>query len=240
MRLPWRSGLAVLSVAAGLSSSAGALQVTVQDTVLNTIGPGDQCILLAGLYRGLRIEPNEQGMRAKICFDTIRQNLIVITDSTFVSTEAGGSEVSISFQHSFPPGPNRKVVAHTRMEGFFATATGVGVATGATIEVTGTFNQNGNADPIGDGVTHTVGDDLDSGLFKDEGRERYLAAGKRTLNGVLRFSLPEEGDKLVLHVGAQIDVQAVTRIQEKFEEAEEGLEDFGGGLGGGLSTDPAF
>ena len=214
----------LLLVGAVLSPAASALELDIQGVHMTTIGPGDQCVLIAGEYPGLRIEPSEAGLRAKICYDVIRQNLIVITDVTFVSTQAGGTDVSINFSHTFSPGPNRRVVAHTRMSGFFATNTGVGVATGAIIKVTGTFGQNGNADPIGDGVSHTVGDDIDSGIFADEQLERYLAAGVRTLTGTLAFTLPEQGDKLVLPVGVQVDVQPVTRIQEKFEEAEEGVE----------------
>jgi len=213
-----------LLLAAALLPAANALELDIQGVHMSTIGPGDQCVLIAGEYPGLRIEPSEMGLRAKICYDVIRQNLILITDTTFVSTQSGGSEVTINFNHTFAPGPNRRVVAHTRMSGFFATGSGVGVATGATIQVTGTFEQNGNSDPIGDGVSHTVGADIDSGIFADEQLERYLAAGVRTLTGTLTFTLPEQGDMLVLPVGVQVDVQPVTRIQEKFEEAEEGVE----------------
>lgn len=228
----------LLLLSAAFLPAAGALELDIQGVHMTTIGPGDQCVLIAGEYPGLRIEPSEMGLRAKICYDVIRQNLIIITDTTFVSTQPGGTDVTINFSHTFAPGPNRRVVAHTRMSGFFATSSGVGVATGATIKVTGTFGQNGNADPIGDGVTHTVGEDIDSGIFADEQLERYLAAGVRTLTGTLTFSLPEPGDKLVLPVGVQVDVQPVTRIQEKFQEAEEGVEaEFGEddlGLDGGL------
>jgi len=214
-----------LLVSIGYLPWATALELDIQGVHMTTIGPGDQCILIAGEYPGVRIEPSESGLRAKVCYDTIRQNLIVLTDTTFVSTAPGGSEVTIDFSHVFAPGPNRRVVAHTRMKGFFATATGVGVATGGKIEVSGTFGQSGNADPIGDGIAHTVADDIDSGLFADEEIERYLAAGPRILAGRFSFRLPAQGDKLVIPVGVQVDVQPVTRIQEKFEEAEEGVAD---------------
>jgi len=223
--------LSFLLVSIGYLPWATALELDIQGVHMTTIGPGDQCVLIAGEYPGVRIEPSEAGLRAKICYDTIRQNLIVLTDTTFVSTKPGGSDVVIEFRHKFSPGPNRRVVAHTRMKGFFATATGVGVATSARIDVSGTFGQNGNADPIGDGISHTVGDDIDSGIFADEQLERYLAAGPRTLAGSFTFHLPEQGDKLVIPVGLQVDVQPVTRIQEKFEEAEEGVQDEFGDMG---------
>lgn len=201
-----------------------ALEIDIQGVKMTTLGQGDQCILIAGEYPGVRIEPAESRTRAKICYDNIRQDLLIITDATFVSTQEGGSEVNINFSHGFPPGPNRKLVAHARMKGFFATATGVGVSTGATIELQGSFGQNGNDDPIGEGVSHTVTEDIDSGLFKQEVRERYLAAGERTLKGRLSFKLMAQGDKLVIPNWVQVDVQSVTRIQEKFQEAEEGFD----------------
>ena len=201
-----------------------ALEIEIQGVKMDTLGQGDQCILIAGEYPGVRIEPAESRTRAKICYDNIRQDLLIITDATFISTTEGGSEVEINFSHGFPPGPNRKLVAHARMKGFFATATGVGVSTGAEIELHGTFGQNGNDDPIGEGVAHTVGEDIDSGLFKAVVRERYLAAGERTLKGRLSFKLMAKGDKLVIPNWVQVDVQSVTRIQEKFQEAEEGFD----------------
>jgi hypothetical protein len=201
-----------------------ALEIEIQGVKMETLGQGDQCILIAGEYPGVRIEPSQTRSRAKICYDNIRQDLLIITDATFISTTEGGSEVEINFSHGFPPGPNRKLVAHARMKGFFATATGVGVSTGAHVELHGTFGQSGNDDPIGEGVSHTVGEDIDSGLFKQEVRERYLAAGERTLKGRFSFRLMARGDKLVIPNWVQVDVQSVTRIQEKFQEAEEGFD----------------
>lgn len=216
----WPLGLALLAATA----ASDALQVSIQGAQMGTLGPGDQCVLIAGEYPGVRVEPSEAGKRAKICYDTIRQNLIVIGTSTFVSTRTGGTQVEVSFSHVFPPGPNRKVIAHTRMKGFFATATGVGVPAGANISVLGAFSQHNNDDIIGEGISHQVADDIDSGLFEGVARERYLVAGIRELKGRLSFRLMARGDKLVLTDGIQVDVQAVTRIQEKFEEAEEGFE----------------
>lgn len=208
----------------GASASLSALEVSIQGAQMGTLGMGDQCVLIAGEYPGVRVEPSEAGKRARICYDTIRQNLIVLGNSTFVSTRKGGTQVEISFSHVFPPGPNSKVVAHTRIKGFFATANGVGVPTGAHIDALGAFSQHHNDDIIGEGISHSVAEDIDSGLFEDVSRERYLVAGIRALKGRVSFRLMARGDKLVLTEGVQVDVQPVTRIQEKFEEAEEGFE----------------
>lgn len=213
-------------LALALPPAAPALEVTIQDTTLHIRFPGDLCIKLAGEYRGVRVESSEAGKTAKVCYDTIRKNLVILTDTTFISTDPAGGEVEIRFHHRFPPGPNGLILAQMRLVGFFATATGAGVATGSHIELHGSIMQSLHDNWVGEGLVYTVGEDLESGGFDLEDHTQYLISSDRVVRGTLNFRFVAQGDKLTLPHSAAVGLEAVPRLQEKFEDAEEGITNF--------------
>jgi hypothetical protein len=74
----------------------------------------------------------------------------------------------------------------------------VGVPTGSQVWFTGVFNQAGHDELISEELTQDVGEVLDSALLSHETRSQFILSGPRVLKGVLKFTLLNNGDKLVL------------------------------------------
>jgi hypothetical protein len=68
------------------------------------------------------------------------------------------------------------------------------------------FSQAGHDEIIGEELTQDVGEALDSALLSKETRSQFILSGPRTLKGVLKFTLPNDGDKLVLESGTAVSI----------------------------------
>lgn len=136
----------------------------------------------------------------------------------------GLPDVVIEFSHTFPPGPNGHIMARAKIAGFFATPTGLGVATGNHLRFTGIFSQGGAEDLIADPFDLVVGEDIDSAIFENKGKKRYLIAGPRTLKGRLVINFAAPGHKLTLVKGATVSIDRGARFEDKLEEVEEGVD----------------
>ncbi len=132
-------------------------------------------------------------------------------------------DVVIEFSHTFPPGPNGHIMARTKIAGFFATPTGLGVASGNRIRFAGIFSQGGAEDLIAEPFDRVVGEDIDSAIFESKGKKRYLIAGPRTLKGRLVINFAAPGHKLTLVQGATVSIDRGARFEDKLEEVEGGV-----------------
>lgn len=230
-------GAALLGWVAG----GHAFEVTIQGEKLLPKQESESCIEIAGEYPGVRIEASEVGEIPQICFSDAKRDILSLHNVTFVSTRENTPPVSqkkedpaaesrrtdpqpvvIEFRHTFPPGPNGLIMARAKIFGFFATATGVGVASGDRLHYTGMFSQEGQEDRIGDPFEHTVGEELESALFESRSKKRYLISGPRTLKGRLVFSFTAPGHKLTLTKGATVSIDTGSRFEDKLEEMEVG------------------
>ncbi|MGR6035798.1 MAG: hypothetical protein ACU4EQ_04520 [Candidatus Nitrosoglobus sp.] len=192
-------------------NSAYALTANVQGIVLEAKAVGGfagNCVVIAGDYSGFRIIASEAGKAPQICIDRSRQrvNAVEFWNVTFVATEASSEVRTMSFEHDFLSGPQGLVYASVRLKGFFATASGVGVPSGSQVWFTGMFSQAGHDEIIGEELTQDVGEVLDSALLSKETRSQFILSGPRTLKGVLKFTLPNDGDKLVLESGTAVSI----------------------------------
>lgn len=136
----------------------------------------------------------------------------------------GLPDVVIEFSHTFPPGPNGHIMARAKIAGFFATPTGLGVATGNHVRFSGIFSQGGAQDLIADPFDLVVGEDIDSAIFESKGKKRYLIAGPRILKGKLVINFAAPGHKLTLVKGATVSIDRGARFEDKLEEVEENVE----------------
>lgn len=228
------------------STTNQALEVIIQGQKLVPPRESETCIEIAGEYPGIRIEPSEAGKVPQICYSDARRDILNIHNAIFVATEgavsglqggektsgAAGSEatnipqeVIVEFQHTFPPGPNGLIMARAKIEGFFATATGLGVAVGDKIRFAGSFSQGDQEDYIAEPFAHTVGEELESAIFESKGKKRYLIAGPRTLKAKLAFSFTAAGHKLALAKGASVSIDTGSTFEDKLEEMETGAEE---------------
>jgi hypothetical protein len=187
----------------GFISAAHALTANIQGVVLETEeigGFAGTCVVIAGDYSGFRVIATEIGKAPKICIDRTRErvNGVEFQNVTFLATEASDEIRTVGFEHDFLNGPQGLVYTKTRLKGFFATATGVGVPTGSQVWFTGVFNQAGHDELISEELTQDVGEVLDSALLSHETRSQFILSGPRVLKGVLKFTLLNNGDKLVL------------------------------------------
>lgn len=229
------------------NASVQALEVMIQGQKLVPEQESETCIEIAGEYPGVRIEPSEAGKVPQICYSDARRDILNIHNAIFVATEGwvpslqrGGQkdsgadssettntpqEVIVEFQHTFPPGPNGLIMARAKIEGFFATATGLGVAAGDKIQFAGSFSQGDQEDYITEPFAYTVGEELESAIFENKGKKRYLIAGPRTLRAKLVFSFTAAGHKLALAKGASVSIDTGSTFEDKLEEMEMGAEE---------------
>ncbi len=238
----------------GWSLSGGAFEVVIQGKRLVPTEEGQTCIEIAGDYPGVRIEASEVGEVPQVCYSDAKRDIISIHNVTFValaSPEAAAAsptpaaetrplvdgdekegdkpapllpEVVIEFQHTFPPGPNGRIMARAKIGGFFATASGIGVATGSRLHYEGRFIQDGGEDVIAEPFEFTVGETMDAAVFENRAKERYLIAGPRTLKARLSFQFAAAGQKLTLSPRASVSIDTGSRFEDKLEEMEEGVE----------------
>ncbi|GAB6067499.1 hypothetical protein JCM13664_08170 [Methylothermus subterraneus] len=214
-----------------------ALEVVIQGKKLVPERESETCVEIAGEYPGIRIEPSEAGKVPQVCYSDARRDILTIHNALFVATEgtvssvrdgeqtsgtatSGVPEVIVEFQHTFPPGPNGLIMARAKIEGFFATATGLGVASGDTIRFAGSFAQEDQEDYIAEPFIHTVGEELESAIFENKAKKRYLIAGPRTLKAKLTFSFTAAGHKLALTKGASVSIDTGATFEDKLEEME--------------------
>lgn len=223
-----------------------AFEVTIQGKKLLTKEEGETCIDISGDYPGIQVIASTAGKTPQICFNDAKHDILSIHNVTFVAT-GDPNEVAIEFKHDFPPGPNGYVMARAKLNGFFASPTGLGVPTGDKIQFTGFFSQAGQEDPIAETFDHTVGDNVESALVEKRGKKRYLIAGPRTLIGRLQFSFVEPGHKLTLPAGTTVSIDLGSRFEDKLEEMDvelpalPGEEDAGESSGGeGEADDDEF
>lgn len=241
-----RQTLWLIGVLLVWSASAQALEAMIQGQKLVPERESETCIEIAGEYPGVRIEPSEAGKIPQICYSDARRDILNIHNAVFVATaglvpglQSGGQqdsgagsakadapqEVIVEFQHTFPPGPNGLIMARAKIEGFFATATGLGVAAGDKIQFAGSFAQGDQEDYIAEPFAYTVGEELESAIFENKGKKRYLIAGPRTLKAKLAFSFTAAGHKLALAKGASVSIDTGSTFEDKLEEMEMGAEE---------------
>ena len=212
------------------SVTGQALEVTIQGKKLVPQRESETCVEIGGEYPGIRIEPSEVGKVPQVCYSDSRRDILSIHNAVFIATEREGAdqggeakgipEVVVEFQHTFPPGPNGLIMARAKIEGFFATASGLGVASGDTIRFVGAFSQGEQEDFIAEPFAYTVGEELESAVFENKGKKRYLIAGPRTLKAKLAFSFTAAGHKLALPKGASVSIDTGSTFEDRLEEME--------------------
>ncbi len=241
------------AVLIGWSTWGFAFEAVIQGKRLVPQQETQTCIEIAGEYPGVRIEASEIGKTPQICFSDARRDIISLHNVTFVATgeeavlrssaatdteegdatsvgaaaaesNPGLPDVVIEFSHTFPPGPNGHIMARTKIAGFFATPTGLGVASGNHVRFAGIFSQGGVEDLIAEPFDRVVGEDIDSAIFESKAKKRYLIAGPRTLKGRLVINFAAPGHKLTLVKGATVSIDRGARFEDKLEEVEESVE----------------
>lgn len=199
-------------------SSAHALTANIQGEALKAKkieGVAGACVIIAGNYSGFRIVGSEAGKAPKICIDKTRKNVnaLKFINVTFVATEVSDKVRTVNFAHGFLNGPQGLVYSRVKLEGFFATADGVGVPTDNQVWFSGAFDQSGHSEAIGEELAHKVDKDLDSALLNDETQSQFVLSGPRALKGELKFTLLNRGDKLVLESDTAVIIDSIKRRQ---------------------------
>lgn len=207
----------LLSFFPGVSSG---LVVDIQGTRLEPQAFGESCVNISGDYRGVRIEADKPGQIPRICYNSSRQNSISIANATFVAKPPAKQEVVIRFEHEFPPGINGKIMARTKLQGFFATGSGVGVPTGDKLTLHTYFSQGGTDDAISAPLEFTVGELMDSALLDYSVKKQYLAAGARSLKGILRIEFTEAEHKLALPEKCLVSLDTGSTFEDKLDTME--------------------
>lgn len=200
--------------------TASALTVEIQGTKLETQLEGASCIDISGDYPGLTVEASEAGKTPRICYNSTQVNSISILSTTFVGKHPAKQNISIKFEHAFPAGVNGKVIARAKLQGFFATANGVGIPTGDRVSLLALFSQSAHDDTIGDPLNLSVGDQIDSALFDYSVKEPYLIAGPRTLKGSLKVVFTQPGHKLTLSETSGITIDTGSTFEDKLDTLE--------------------
>lgn len=185
--------------------SAQALEITIQGQNLAPESPTASCINIAGDYQGVKIKNSEEGRRARVCQQSLRSNLIILSDANFVALE-DGAQIEVRFQHEFGPGLNGQVIGRVRADGFFAGATGIEAPAGSRLELRGFLNQGESTNLVEEALVHSVGNtfDLEGAAFELATEKQYLVAGRRTLKGVLNLSFEKSGDQMVVTDGIRV------------------------------------
>lgn len=212
----------LLSFFPGVSSG---LVVDIQGTRLEPQALGESCVNISGDYRGVRIEADKPGQIPRICYNSSRQNSISIANATFISTPPAKQEVVIKFEHQFPPGINGKIMARTKLQGFFATGSGVGVPTGDKLTLQTYFSQGGTDDAIAVPLEFTVGDQMDSALLDYSVKKQYLATGVRSLKGILKIEFTEAEHKLALPERCLVSLDTGSTFEDKLDTMEASEDD---------------
>ncbi|QSA96721.1 hypothetical protein [Methylococcus sp. EFPC2] len=201
-------------------SVAAALVVEIQGKRLESQQPGASCIEIEGEYPGVRVEPSEAGAIPRICYTSAKVNSISILKTTFVAAFPTRKDITVRFEHEFPAGINGKIMARSKLQGFFSTANGLGVPSGDKISFKTLFFQAGD-DQVGEPFELTVGDQLDTALFDYSTKEQYLIAGPRSLKGELKFSFRDLGHKLSLPDRSAISIDTGSTFEDKLDTLAE-------------------
>lgn len=207
---------------------AAALVVEIQGVRLEPDMEGASCVDIAGVYPGVRIEGDQPGQTPRVCSNAARVNSIHIANATLVALPPVRREILIKFEHEFPPGVNGKIMARTKLQGFFANEDGVGVPTGDQLNVRTYFVQGRGRDLIAEPWTFTVGDSMESAVFDYSVKKPYLAAGPRALKAELRATFTGLGHKLTLPDRCVVMLDTGSRFEDKLdtlEAIEEGVEE---------------
>lgn len=213
---------------------ASALVVDIQGVYLYPTMAGASCVDIAGVYPGLRIEPDRPGQIPRICHNAGRINSVGIANATLIATAPSRHKpVTIRFEHEFPQGVNGKVVARAKLQGFFATESGVGVPTGDSLNLKAFFVQGRHQDPLAEPFAFTVGEALESALFEYSTKKTYVTAGPRSLKGVMHIAFDKPGHKLTFPEKCLISLDGGARFEDKLETLggeEEALVPLGEGV----------
>jgi hypothetical protein len=207
-----------------LPTAATALVVEIQGVRLEPEESGASCVDISGVYPGVRIESDRPGQTPRVCHNAGRVNSVGIANATLIASSPLKKGVVIKFEHEFPPGVNGKIVARTKLQGFFATANGVGVPTGDSLTLKALFAQGRSSDLIAEPLEFTVGDSMESALFDFSGKKRYLVAGPRALKGEIRVSFTGIGHKVTFPEKSLIALDTGATFEDKLETLDAGGE----------------
>lgn len=203
-----------------LPAAASALVVDIQGVRMEPEMVGASCVDIAGVYRGLRIEPDKPGQIPRICHSNTGLNAITIANATLVAVPPSKRDVVIRFEHEFPPGINGKIMARVKFQGFFASDNGVNIPSGDQLSLMAYFSQSRMRDMIADPLTIVVGDTVESAVFDYSAKKTYLAAGPRALKGELRVNFLGAGHKLTLPEHCIISLDSGSRFEDKMDTLE--------------------
>jgi hypothetical protein len=201
-------------------TSVSALVVEIQGIRLETHMPGASCVEIAGNYPGVKIMPSENGKTPRICYNSNKVNIIAILDTTLIAQNPVKKDIVLKFEHEFPAGINGKVMARSKLQGFFSTSSGVGIPTGDQVSLSAFFSQNSHDDAIVEPLSQTVGDDIESALFEFSVKEQYLISGPRVLKGILKVYFTSIGNKLTLVEKNQILIDTGSTMADKLDAME--------------------
>jgi hypothetical protein len=199
---------------------ATALTVDIQGVHLEPAMEGASCIDIAGDYPGVRIEADQPGQAARVCYSAARIDLISIANATLIATAPAKKEILIRFEHGFPAGVNGKVTARAKLRGFFATESGVGVPTGDQLSLRAFFSQGKAEDLVSEPFDFTVGEELESALFEHSAKKQYLVAGPRSLKGMFKITFKSPGHKLTFPDKCLISLDTGSTFADKLESME--------------------
>ncbi|MGZ8219634.1 hypothetical protein [Methylomagnum sp.] len=200
-----------------LPGVASALVVEIQGVRLEPDMAGASCVEIAGVYPGVRIESDKPGEMPRVCHSASRINSLSIANATLVALPPLKKEVVIKFEHEFPPGVNGRIVARAKLQGFFATADGVGVPTGDKLALHAFFSQGKTNDVIAEPLDFTVGDSLDTAIFDYSVKKQYLTAGPRALKGELKVTFNSAGHKLTFPDRCLVALDTGATFEDKLE-----------------------
>ncbi len=203
-----------------LPGIASALTVEIQGMRLEPEMAGASCVDIAGVYPGVRIEADRPGQAPRICHNAARVNSVSIANATLIATPPLNRDIVIKFEHEFPPGVNGKIMARAKLQGFFATESGVGVPTGDKLDLTAYFSQGKTNDVIAEPLKFTVGNDLDAALFDYSVKKQYLTAGPRTLKGEIKINFKGLGHKVTFPDKCLIALDSGSTFEDKLETME--------------------
>ncbi len=193
------------------SQSLQALTVTINEQTLTTESRED-CVDLAGDYGSFRIVSTSAGRPPQLCVEPTQGNTLHFRHTAIVANEASAAHGSLAFEHHFAFGPMGLTFMTVDIKGFFAKASGNGIAQGSRVTLTGSFEQAGQTTRIGE-PTHTVDATLESALIDVKQDNQYVIAGQRILRGLLAFGFNGESDVLALDHGTRISIETVSARQ---------------------------
>lgn len=194
-----------------------ALVIEIQGITKTPDAEGSSCIDIEGSYPGFDIVASEGGKQPRICFNSSKINSIAILNTTFVATEPSKQPLIVKYEHEFPSGINGKIMARTKLNGFFSNAHGVGVPVGDKVKYTAYFVQNNHSDPISDPLDLTVTDQFDSAIFEYSVKKPYLISGTRTLRGEMKLYFTGVGQKLTLDDKSTLTIDTGSTMADKLE-----------------------